>query len=251
MDTLKETPVISAPSVASPAHEELKRSTLTESDHVPDIEADRAYEFERAVTGVATNGTNDDRELRLAELRNYIGECRRCPLHLQRTRLVFGEGNPAARLMLVGEGPGSEEDRTGRPFIGKAGQLLDRIIAAMGLDRKDVFIGNVVKCRPPGNRDPEPDEIAVCRAFLDAQIDIIRPQILLALGKISGRVLTGIPDATLASLRGVFYQYRQIDLRVTYHPAALLRNPAYRRPVWEDIQTIMARLGLPVPPVKS
>lgn len=194
----------------------------------------------------STENASSGADAALEALRRHIGDCRRCPLHSGRRNIVFGEGNPHPDIVLVGEGPGFDEDRTGRPFVGRAGHLLDRIIAAMGLGRDDIYICNVVKCRPPNNRDPEPDEMDVCTRFLNAQLDILRPKIILALGRISGRFLTKMDRSSLGRMRGCFHNYNGIDVRVTYHPAAILRNPGYRRPVWEDVQAVMARIGRPI-----
>jgi DNA polymerase len=184
----------------------------------------------------------------LARLREAaIGDCRRCALHADRRNIVFGTGNPAARLMFVGEGPGAAEDRRGEPFVGRAGELLDRIIAAMGLRRDEVYIGNVVKCRPPENRDPLPNEGATCLPFLEAQIAVIQPEVLVSLGRVP---LTWLVDRSLPSVtrvRGRWFDYCGIPLMATFHPAFLLREPHYKRPVWEDMQAVMGRLGLPRP----
>ena len=178
----------------------------------------------------------------LDELRAVIGDCRLCKLCGERHHLVFGQGNPHAELMLVGEGPGYHEDREGLAFVGPAGELLTKILAAIGLTRDDVYICNVVKCRPPRNRDPEDDELAACRAFVDRQIELVGPKVILALGRIAGRALLGRPGASLASLRG-FHDVRGVPVMVTYHPAALLREPALKRPVWEDVQQVKSRLS--------
>jgi DNA polymerase len=167
--------------------------------------------------------------------------CHRCRLAEGRKSVVFGSGDPRARLMFVGEGPGSEEDRRGLPFVGPAGELLTRIIAAIGLTRDAVYIANVVKCRPPGNREPAPDEVAACRGFLEAQIDLVRPQVLVLLGRTAAQTLLGV-DGALAKLRGQWYSVRGVPARVTYHPAALLRSAEYKRPTWEDMQLVRARL---------
>lgn len=181
----------------------------------------------------------------LETLRDFIGECTRCKLHKGRSNLVFGEGSPHARLVFVGEGPGQKEDLAGRPFVGEAGQLLTRIIGAMGLRRQDVYICNVVKCRPPRNRDPERDEIETCIPFLKQQLNIIRPEILCTLGRVAGQSLLG-EDFKITIERGKWNSYNDIRLMPTYHPAYLLRNPSAKRHVWEDIQKIMASLGLEV-----
>ncbi len=185
---------------------------------------------------------------RLQALRDgTIGACTRCKLHQGRQNIVFGVGDPAARIMFVGEGPGANEDRLGAPFVGRAGELLDRIISAMGLARGDVYIANIVKCRPPGNRDPEPEEVEQCEPFLKEQIRIIEPEALVALGRVAATTLLNV-DRPLGRLRGRWHQYEGIPLRATYHPAALLRNAGLKRPCWEDVQTVMERLGLERPP---
>ncbi|TSA44625.1 MAG: uracil-DNA glycosylase [Deltaproteobacteria bacterium] len=170
-----------------------------------------------------------------------LGDCRRCPLGALRHRLVFGEGNPGAELVFVGEAPGADEDAQGRPFVGRAGQLLTKIIAAMGLKREDVYICNILKCRPPGNRNPLPDEIAACEPFLIRQIEAIRPRVICALGGFAAQTLLK-SDALISALRGRFHQYQGIPLMPTYHPAYLLRNPGAKKQVWEDVQAIMKLL---------
>jgi uracil-DNA glycosylase family 4 len=184
----------------------------------------------------------------LADLREVLGDCRRCKLCRGRTNIVFGVGDPSARLMFVGEGPGEDEDLKGEPFVGKAGALLTDIITkGMGLRREDVYIANVVKCRPPENRDPEPDEIVACEPFLRRQIEIVRPEVLVSLGKFATQALLG--DRTpISRRRGQWHEYAGTPLMPTFHPAYLLRNPSDKRLVWQDIQLVMARLGIPVPP---
>lgn len=179
----------------------------------------------------------------LEALRARVGDCRQCKLHKGRTRLVFGEGSPQAKLVFVGEGPGRDEDMAGRPFVGDAGKLLTRIIQnGMGLTREEVYICNIVKCRPPGNRDPEGDEIEACIPFLEQQFNIIRPEVICALGRVAGQALLG-GDFKISRERGRWYSYMEIPLMPTYHPAYLLRNPSAKRQVWEDIQKIMKHLG--------
>ncbi len=179
----------------------------------------------------------------LGKLRNHIGDCIRCKLHVNRQNIVFGEGDPDAELVFIGEAPGREEDMEGRPFVGEAGRLLTRIIKAMGLDRGDVYICNIVKCRPPRNRDPEPDEIEACLPFLKAQIRIIQPKVICTLGRIAAQSLLG-KDFKITRQRGDWHSYMGIPLMPTFHPAYLLRNPSQKRVVWEDIKKIMERLGL-------
>jgi DNA polymerase len=182
-------------------------------------------------------------------IRDEIGDCTRCPLHSGRHKLVFGDGDPAARLMFVGEGPGADEDAQGLPFVGKAGQLLNNMINAMGLKREQVYIANVVKCRPPGNRTPAPEEGATCSPFLFRQIDVVRPQVLVALGATAATYLLGVRQP-LAGLRGRVHAVRGTQLIVTYHPAYLLRDPRQKKEAWADLQIAMRELGLK-PPAKS
>jgi uracil-DNA glycosylase family 4 len=179
----------------------------------------------------------------LPDVQNALGDCRRCTLCETRTNLVFGEGNVRARLVFVGEAPGADEDSQGRPFVGKAGQLLTRIIVAMGLQRQDVYICNILKCRPPGNRNPRPEEIAACEPFLIRQLQAIGPKIICALGTFSAHTLLKT-DVPISLLRGRFHRYQGIPLMPTYHPAYLLRNPAAKKQVWEDVQQIMKELEL-------
>ncbi len=183
-----------------------------------------------------------DSVLSLQSIRAEIGDCQRCKLCKGRQNIVFGVGNAKARLMFVGEGPGRDEDIQGEPFVGAAGQLLNRMIEAMGLTRAEVYIANVVKCRPPNNRDPEPDEVAACEPFLRAQIKAVKPEVIVALGRHA--VQTLLRDSTPVSRqRGKWREYEGTPLMPTYHPAYLLRNPAEKRPVWQDLQNVMARLG--------
>lgn len=185
--------------------------------------------------------------LALAQIREDIGDCRRCKLCSGRTQIVFGVGNPDADVMFVGEGPGEEEDRRGEPFVGRAGQLLTDIITkGMGLRREDVYIANVVKCRPPGNRNPEPDEIEACSPFLRRQIAMIRPKVIVALGKFAAQTLAGV-DTPITRMRGRWHEFAGTKLMPTFHPSYLLRNPSAKREVWEDIQAVMREIGLPAP----
>ena len=183
----------------------------------------------------------------LQSIRADIGDCRRCKLCSGRTQIVFGVGNPRAELMFVGEGPGEEEDRKGEPFVGRAGQLLTEIITrGMGLERSDVYIANVVKCRPPGNRNPEPDEITACQPFLARQIDAISPKVVVALGKFAAQTLLET-TTPISKLRGRWFEFRGRKLMATFHPSYLLRNPSDKKLVWEDVQLVMHELGLPLP----
>ena len=176
--------------------------------------------------------------LRLEAVRAELGDCQRCSLGRLRHRLVFGEGSPQADLVFVGEAPGADEDAQGRPFVGRAGQLLTRIIAAMGLKREEVYICNILKCRPPGNRNPQPDEIATCEPFLVRQLQAIRPRVICTLGTFAAHAMLK-SEAPISVLRGRFHIYQGIELMPTYHPAYLLRNPAAKKQVWEDVQMIM------------
>jgi uracil-DNA glycosylase family 4 len=179
----------------------------------------------------------------LDSIRMDLGECRRCKLHKDRTNIVFGVGSPEARLVFVGEGPGYDEDIKGEPFVGKAGQLLTKIILAMNLTRDEVYICNIIKCRPPGNRNPETDEIRACSPFLERQISVINPDFICALGTFAAQTLleTYTP---ISRLRGRFQRYLGVRVLPTYHPAYLLRNPGKKREVWDDIQKLMKEMGL-------
>jgi len=174
----------------------------------------------------------------LRALREEIGDCKRCQLCQGRTNLVFGVGNPNAKLMFIGEGPGRDEDIQGEPFVGRAGQLLTKIIEAMGLKRSDVYIANVVKCRPPENRAPEPDEIACCMPFLLKQIEIISPKVIVSLGKIASGALLNT-DEPMSKLRGHMKEFLGTRVMPTFHPAYLLRNPDAKKLVWEDVKKVM------------
>jgi DNA polymerase len=183
-------------------------------------------------------------------IREDLGDCTRCKLHKQgRKQIVFGVGNPHADIMFIGEGPGADEDEQGEPFVGRAGQLLNNMIAAMGLKREEVYIANVVKCRPPGNRTPEPDECATCSPFLLRQIDAIQPKVLVALGAVAARTLTGVNEPMIR-MRGKWWDFRGTPLAVTYHPAYLLRDPRQKAEAWKDLQMVMKEVGLK-PPAKK
>jgi uracil-DNA glycosylase family 4 len=204
------------------------------------------------VTPSAAAAPAADRHAALEAIRADIGDCTRCPLAFQgRHTIVFADGDPNARLMFVGEGPGADEDAQGLPFVGRAGQLLNNMITAMGLQRSEVYIANVVKCRPPQNRTPEPDEANTCMQFLWRQIDVVRPQIIVALGSTAATYLLGA-KSSLAGLRGRIHQVRESQVIVTYHPAYLLRDPRQKAEAWKDLQIAMKELGLTPPkPAKS
>lgn len=174
---------------------------------------------------------------RLAAFHDEIRDCRRCRLAEGRRVVVFGSGNPAADVMFVGEAPGAEEDRQGAPFVGAAGELLTRMIESIGLSREAVYIANLIKCRPPGNRDPKPDEVAACEPYLARQIEIVQPQVICTLGRFASQALLET-DEPMGRLRGRVFSYRGVKLIPTYHPAALLRNERWKRPAWEDLKLL-------------
>jgi DNA polymerase len=176
-------------------------------------------------------------QLTLTEVRRELGECKRCKLHVTRRHIVFGEGSEKAQLVFIGEGPGEEEDRQGRPFVGKAGQLLTRIINAIGLRREEVYIANIIKCRPPHNRNPQQEEITTCEPFLNKQLEIIQPKIICALGTFAAQTLLKTNEK-ISQLRGRFFSCHGIEVMPTYHPAFLLRNPHKKREAWEDMKKI-------------
>jgi uracil-DNA glycosylase family 4 len=215
--------VVPAPSLANPAHAD------------PDVPSSR---YTTAGKGCGSPA--------LLGIRRELGECTRCKLAGTRTHVVFGVGSSCAEIMFVGEGPGADEDQQGEPFVGKAGQLLTKMIEAMGFRREDVYIANVVKCRPPGNRNPEPDEIAACEPFLRAQIAAISPKVIVALGKFAAQTL--LRDTTpISKLRGRWSSYEGVKLMPTFHPAYLLRSPEEKKKAWEDLQLVMRELGRPLP----
>jgi DNA polymerase len=180
-------------------------------------------------------------------IREDLGDCTRCPLHKQgRKQIVFGVGNPHAELMFIGEAPGADEDQQGEPFVGRAGQLLNNMIKAMGIRREDVYIANIIKCRPPGNRTPEREECETCSPFLMRQIAAIQPKAIVALGAIAAKTLLAI-NRPMSELRGNWYDFRGTKLAVTYHPAFLLRDPRQKKETWKDLQMVMKYLGMPIP----
>lgn len=178
----------------------------------------------------------------LGEMARRLADCRRCRLCQGRTQVVFGVGNPKARVVFVGEGPGADEDRLGEPFVGRAGQLLNVMLPSIGLRREDVYIANIVKCRPPGNRDPETDEAAACMPFLYRQIELIKPEVIVLLGRIAARFLLGT-TAPISSYRGRWTVWHGTSVLPTFHPAYLLRNPAAKRESWVDFKKLRERLG--------
>ena len=231
---------------------ELAVVSETNNESEPAIRAPRTSPESVLATPVATVGADADRPAALVAIRAEIGDCTRCPLAFQgRHTIVFADGDPNARLMFVGEGPGADEDAQGLPFVGRAGQLLNNMITAMGLNRSEVYIANVVKCRPPQNRTPEPAEANTCMQFLWRQIDVVRPQVIVALGSTAATYLLGA-KSSLAGLRGRIHQVRESQVIVTYHPAYLLRDPRQKAEAWKDLQIAMKELGLTPPkPAKS
>jgi uracil-DNA glycosylase family 4 len=180
-------------------------------------------------------------------IREDLGDCTRCVLHKQgRKQIVFGVGNPQADLMFIGEAPGADEDQQGEPFVGRAGQLLNNMIKAMGLRREDVYIANIIKCRPPGNRTPEREECETCSPFLMRQIAAIKPKAIVALGAVAAKTLLAI-NAPMSEFRGRWFDFRGTKLAVTYHPAFLLRDPRQKKETWKDLQMVMKELGMPIP----
>ncbi len=196
--------------------------------------------------GSAVGNEREARRAALEELREEVLHCTACPLHQTRTQGVFGVGNPEARVMFVGEAPGAEEDRRGEPFVGRAGRLLDAMLAAIDLDRNTVFITNVLKSRPPNNRDPRPEEVAQCEGYLRRQIELIRPELLVALGRVAAQNLLKT-QKPLNRLRGTEQHYAETPLVITYHPAYLLRNPKDKAKAWVDLKTIRRYLRTPSP----
>ena len=198
-----------------------------------------------SVTSVESGVTDPGQALRM--IREDLGDCTRCRLHKQgRKQIVFGVGNPRAELMFIGEAPGADEDQQGEPFVGRAGQLLNNMIKAMGLRREDVYIANIIKCRPPGNRTPERDECETCSPFLMRQIAAIKPKVIVALGAVAAKTLLAI-NAPMAEFRGRWFDFRGTKLAVTYHPAFLLRDPRQKKETWKDLQMVMRELGLAIP----
>ena len=182
----------------------------------------------------------------LSQLKDIVASCEKCSLCETRNNTVFGEVNENADLMFVGEAPGADEDKQGRPFVGRAGQLLTKIIEALGIKREDVFIANILKCRPPGNRNPLPEEIELCSPYLRKQIEIIKPKVICTLGKFASQTLLN-SEVPISRLRGQFHEYRGIKLMPTYHPAFLLRNSSGKKEVWEDMKKIAKEIGIKIP----
>ena len=213
----------------------------------PAAEAPKPFDFGYLAVPPQASLAAEERPVALTALQVEIGDCTRCPLaYGGRRKIVFGNGDPSARLMFVGEGPGADEDATGEPFVGKAGQLLNNMIAAMGLHREQVYVANIVKCRPPNNRVPEPVEANTCSQFLVHQIDIVKPKVIVALGATAAMYLLGVKQP-VASLRGGWHECRGAKVAVTYHPSFLLRDPRQKGEAWKDLQRVMAELGFEAP----
>jgi len=222
----------------------------TDNSVASEVETQHAASLPCSMSPAAASHENNEEQMTpekaLRVIREDLGDCTRCALHKQgRKQIVFGVGNPRADIMFVGEGPGADEDQQGEPFVGRAGQLLNNMISAMGIRREDVYIANVVKCRPPGDRTPEREECDTCSPFLLRQIAVIKPRIVVALGAVAAKTLLGVNDA-MVNLRGRIYDFKNTKLAVTYHPAYLLRDPRQKKEAWKDLQMVMKYLGMPV-----
>ncbi|MCK5690969.1 uracil-DNA glycosylase [Myxococcota bacterium] len=239
--------------IRTPAEADLRADSPQNHDHDKGVSQDlgeqgrqslRATPDRQSKSGISPNtAMSTAMSGELLKIRQDLGECQRCGLHSGRTHLVFGAGSPQARLMLVGEGPGRDEDLQGEPFVGKSGQLLDKILGAMGLSRSDVYITNIIKCRPPRNRDPEPGEVEICSPFLWRQIEAIQPDVIVTLGRHAAHSLLNI-STPITRLRGQWQQVRGVPVMPTFHPAYLLRNPKEKAAVWEDMKNVMQKLQL-------
>ncbi len=255
VSVVEKRPVETAPAVAKVAAVEPARPVVQKQETKPAISQPdfagssipKPVSFDQLAPVPEVRLGAAERPAALKSIQEEIGDCTRCPLaYAGRRTIVFGEGNPSARLMFVGEGPGADEDASGRPFVGKAGQLLNNMIGAMGLEREQVYIANIVKCRPPGNRVPEPVEANTCSQFLLEQIDVVQPEFMVALGSTAATYLLGVRQS-LAGLRGRWHHCRGAKLAVTYHPAFLLRDPRQKAEAWKDLQMVMKEMGLKAP----
>lgn len=241
LTALKAFGVKTAPTLNLP--EELTRSALNPSPTTsPRPTQNNEHTTALPPTPAALNTPLLSGVTSLEALSDHIGECERCGLCEKRKNIVFGVGNPHADLMLIGEGPGADEDEQGEPFVGRAGQLLDKIVKAMGYERQDIYIANVVKCRPPNNRNPEPDEIANCMPFLKKQIQLVQPKVIMCLGKFAAQTVLNSQMA-ISRMRGTFQTVDGIQVMPAFHPAYLLRNPGAKRIMWEDCKKVMALLA--------
>ncbi|MEL7060338.1 MAG: uracil-DNA glycosylase [Acidobacteriota bacterium] len=239
-------PAESAPDLSTPAPARAASSEETSGAILPQkrprVDSPPVEQDSLFAAPAAPPLSPEERLERLGAVRAEASGCVACRLAQTRRSVVFGSGDRNADLMFVGEGPGAEEDRRGEPFVGAAGELLTKIIRAIDLKREQVYICNTVKCRPPGNRDPQADELAACRGYLDAQIDLVQPRIIVALGRVAAQALLET-KTSLGRLRGQWHRVRGVETRVTYHPAALLRNASWKRPTWEDLQLVRDRLA--------
>ena len=236
---------ISAELVTTPELQPAKRDLMTPRGKAAVAVPTEENIFEVADSKPESGITDPVQALHL--IREDLGDCTRCRLHKQgRKQIVFGVGNPKAELMFIGEAPGADEDQQGEPFVGRAGQLLNNMIKAMGLRREDVYIANIIKCRPPGNRTPERDECETCSPFLMRQIAAIQPKAIVALGAVAAKTLLAI-NAPMSEFRGRWFDFRGTKLAVTYHPAFLLRDPRQKKETWKDLQMVMKELGMAIP----
>src|SRR5579884_3931505 len=227
--------------------ETIPSATTEVAVELPAADAEQNFHAEDSLKRKTQSRTAPaDSTMSLKDLRDDIGDCKLCRLAKGRTNLVFGTGSPNAEIMFIGEAPGADEDIQGLPFVGRAGQLLTNMINAMGLKREDVYIANIIKCRPPGNRTPERDECETCSPFLMRQVAVIRPKVIVALGAVAAKTLLAI-NAPMSDLRGRWFDFRARKLAVTYHPAFLLRDPRQKKEAWKDLQMVMKELGLEVP----
>jgi DNA polymerase len=218
---------------------EIDKMAVTVSDIKDLLSFYEAIGFSELPIDIRSSGSRE-----LEHLRSHIGNCTKCKLSSGRKNIVFGTGSPDAKLMFIGEAPGKDEDLQGLPFVGEAGQLLTRLIEKMGMKREDVYIANIIKCRPPMNRDPEEDEITACRGFIEKQISVIRPTVIMTLGRIALQVLFNKPALKITSARGHFLDYNGIPVMPTFHPAYLLRNPKDKFLTWADAQKVLQRLSI-------
>ncbi len=242
LDTMQDAPILEDPSVQPEEREQMTPRSKT-AMALPVSPEDELFEITNSKPEPGV--TDPVRALRL--IREDLGDCTRCRLHKQgRKQIVFGVGNPNAELMFIGEAPGADEDQQGEPFVGRAGQLLNNMIKAMGLRREEVYIANIIKCRPPGNRTPERDECETCSPFLMRQIATIKPKAIVALGAVAAKTLLAI-NAPMSDFRGRWFDFRGTKLAVTYHPAFLLRDPRQKKETWKDLQMVMKELGMAVP----
>jgi len=242
----KQLPTSSVESPSEAAEESILRKAAVKASATPNVASRPVLPVLPVAIGPSLfEGSGKITGETLLKVREDLGECTRCKLHKTRNKIVFGDGSAKAQLVFVGEGPGADEDAQGLPFVGRAGKLLTQMIEAMGLHRSDVYICNVVKCRPPGNRQPEPDEVSKCSPFLFRQLDVLQPKVIVCLGATAAQTLLQT-NRSISHFRGQWMDFRGYKMLATYHPAYLLRNPAAKGEVWKDLQKVMAELGLEV-----